>query len=107
MAALHQASEPLPQPLRVQPPWCRSSTRGTRGLYAANSTRLAYIALIFVPLSWAASLFSMAGGYGPGGELFWMYFAIALPSVVLTLMVSAGIYFMDGGSKIRGYGAGS
>lgn len=57
-------------------------------LHAANTTRLAYIALVFVPLSWVASLFSMSEGYGPGGEQFWQYFAIAGPLALLTVLVS-------------------
>ncbi|TLD04342.1 uncharacterized protein PgNI_12017 [Pyricularia grisea] len=68
-------------------------------VHAANSTRLAYVALIFVPLSWVASLFSMSEGYGPGGELFWMYFAIAVPLVLVTLMVSTGISWMASGRR--------
>ncbi|KAL5886053.1 hypothetical protein ACKVWM_007266 [Pyricularia oryzae] len=64
-------------------------------VHAANSTRLAYVALIFVPLSWVASLFSMSEGYGPGGKLFWMYFAIALPLVLLTLMRPKSAFLPD------------
>ena len=45
----------------------------------ANVTRLTILALIFIPLSYVASLFSMAEDFGPGGSLFWVYFATAIP----------------------------
>ncbi|KAK3901711.1 hypothetical protein C8A05DRAFT_44695 [Staphylotrichum tortipilum] len=35
------------------------------------ATRLTFIALVFVPLSWVASLFSMADDYSPGHSSFW------------------------------------
>ncbi|KAH7122119.1 hypothetical protein B0J13DRAFT_589427 [Dactylonectria estremocensis] len=58
-------------------------------LEAVNVRRLTYIALVFVPLSWVASLFSMSEGYVPGNRNFWVYFATALPVVVVVLLVSA------------------
>ncbi|KAH8734311.1 hypothetical protein BGZ61DRAFT_559911 [Ilyonectria robusta] len=58
-------------------------------LEAINVRRLTYIALIFVPLSWVASLFSMSDTYSPGHENFWVYFATALPLVVVVLLLSA------------------
>ncbi|KAH7156085.1 hypothetical protein EDB81DRAFT_880418 [Dactylonectria macrodidyma] len=58
-------------------------------LEAVNVRRLTYIALVFVPLSWVASLFSMSEGYVPGNRNFWVYFATALPLVVVVLLVSA------------------
>ncbi|KAJ3542248.1 hypothetical protein NM208_g4203 [Fusarium decemcellulare] len=41
---------------------------------AVNVRRLTYIALVFVPLAWVSSLFSMSDGYSPGGEHFWAAF---------------------------------
>lgn len=58
-------------------------------LEAANVSRLTYIALVFVPLSWVASLFSMSDNYSPGHEHFWVYFATALPVLLLVLLLSA------------------
>lgn len=58
-------------------------------LEAINVRRLTYIALIFVPLSWVASLFSMSDAYSPGHRNFWVYFATALPLVVIVLLLSA------------------
>ena len=44
----------------------------------ANVTRLTVLALVFVPLSYVATLFSMSEQFGPGGPQFWVYFAISL-----------------------------
>lgn len=59
---------------------------------AVNVRRLTYIALVFVPLSWVASLFSMSDAYSPGHEYFWAYFATALPVLSLVLLLSAFPY---------------
>ncbi|KAL8318550.1 hypothetical protein RB597_005703, partial [Gaeumannomyces tritici] len=57
---------------------------------SANITRLTYIALVFVPLSWVAGLFSMSERYSPGGSgEFWVYWATALPLLLVILLVSA------------------
>ena len=53
---------------------------------ASDVKRLTYIALVFVPLSWVASLFSMSEDFGPGQKWFWVYFATALP-LILVLFV--------------------
>ena len=55
---------------------------------AASTKQLTLIALIFVPLSWVASLFSMSNEYAPGGDQFWQYFAVSLPLVCLVLALS-------------------
>ncbi|KFA54500.1 hypothetical protein S40293_10061 [Stachybotrys chartarum IBT 40293] len=57
-------------------------------LEAANVGRLTYIALVFVPLSWVASLFSMSDEYSPGHHYFWVYIATALPVMILVLFLS-------------------
>lgn len=52
---------------------------------AADVRLLTWVAVVFVPLSWVAGVFSMAEGFQPGHRLFWVYFAVAVPlSVVLT-----------------------
>lgn len=56
---------------------------------AAYITRLTYIALVFIPLSWVAGLFSMAETYSPGQERFWVYFATATPLLLTVLLFSA------------------
>ncbi|EFX05660.1 hypothetical protein CMQ_3729 [Grosmannia clavigera kw1407] len=56
---------------------------------AANVKQLTLIALIFVPLSWVASLFSLSDKYAPGHEKFWVYIATALSVLFLVLLLSA------------------
>ncbi|KAK3322673.1 hypothetical protein B0H66DRAFT_212090 [Apodospora peruviana] len=58
-------------------------------LEATNVSRLTFIALVFVPLSWVASLFSMSENYSPGHKNFWVYFATALPVLFVVLLLSA------------------
>ncbi|KAK3390128.1 hypothetical protein B0H63DRAFT_519363 [Podospora didyma] len=58
-------------------------------LEATNVSRLTFIALVFVPLSWVASMFSMSENYSPGHENFWVYLATALPVLLLVLFLSA------------------
>lgn len=55
---------------------------------AANVTALTYIALVFVPLSWVAGLFSMSDLFLPGGEKFWVYTSTAFPLSLVVLLVS-------------------
>ncbi|CEI38452.1 hypothetical protein FVEN_g11731 [Fusarium venenatum] len=56
---------------------------------AVSVRRLTYIALIFIPLAWVASLFSMSEEFLPGNEHFWAYFAVALPVLGLVLFLSS------------------
>ncbi|KXX83342.1 Zinc transport protein ZntB [Madurella mycetomatis] len=58
-------------------------------LQTANVSRLTFIALVFVPLSWVASLFSMSGEYAPGHRQFWVYIATALPVLFVVLLLPA------------------
>lgn len=55
---------------------------------AINITHLTYIALVFIPLSFTASIFSMGDEYIPGGKDFWVYFATAVPMTLLILALS-------------------
>lgn len=56
---------------------------------AKNISRLTVLALFFVPLGYVSSLFSMNEAVAPGGDLFWLYFAIAIP-------VSLGVFALAG-----------
>ncbi|CAG7560615.1 unnamed protein product [Fusarium equiseti] len=58
-------------------------------LEAVNVRRLTYIALVFAPLAWVASLFSMEDAYLPGNDRFWVYFATALPLIAVVILLSA------------------
>ena len=57
-------------------------------LETANVTRLTVLAIIFVPLSYVATVFSMSEKYGPGGPNFWVYFAVAVPITLLVLLLA-------------------
>jgi Mg2+ and Co2+ transporter CorA len=63
---------------------------------ALHIKRLTYVALVFIPLSWVASLFSMGEGFLPGQQFFWVYFSISLPLVVLVLLLSAAPFYKLG-----------
>ncbi|KAK4447210.1 hypothetical protein QBC34DRAFT_410097 [Podospora aff. communis PSN243] len=52
---------------------------------AVNVRRLTYIALVFVPLSFVASIFSMGDDFAPGRPGFWVYFAVAIPMALVVL----------------------
>ena len=51
-------------------------------------SRLTVIALVFIPLSFTAGIFSMGGDFQPGSSHFWVYFAAAVP-MTLTVLVLA------------------
>lgn len=54
----------------------------------ANISRLTILALIFVPLSYVSSLFSMNEVNKPGGSGFWVYFAVAIPVTLVVFTVA-------------------
>jgi hypothetical protein len=54
----------------------------------ANITRLTVLALVFIPLSYVASLFSMNEKNMPGSAHFWVYFAVAIPATVVVFLVA-------------------
>lgn len=71
-------------------------------LHAAEKSRgLTFIGLIFIPLAFISSIFSMSEPYGPGGDMFWLYFAISLP---VGLIVLAAYYVFDLGFQADGSG---
>lgn len=55
---------------------------------AKNVTQLTILALVFVPLSFVAGLFSMQESIAPGGPQFWLYFAVAVPIMLAVLAVA-------------------
>ena len=62
----------------------------------SNVARLTYIALIFVPMSFIASLFSMTSDLGSMKETFWIFFAVAIPiSVLIVTLVAKSKTFID------------
>jgi len=54
----------------------------------ANISRLTVLALVFVPLSYVASLFSMNTANMPGSTHFWVYFAVAIPVTFIVVLIA-------------------
>lgn len=54
----------------------------------ANVSRLTILALVFIPLSFVSSLFSMNSSTAPGAEYFWVYFAVAVPLTIAVFVIA-------------------
>ncbi|KAF2106668.1 hypothetical protein BDV96DRAFT_507425 [Lophiotrema nucula] len=54
----------------------------------ANVTRLTVLALIFIPLTYIASIFSMSDQFGPSGSEFWVYFTVAVPVTLIVILIA-------------------
>ncbi|KAK4181717.1 hypothetical protein QBC36DRAFT_40092 [Triangularia setosa] len=70
---------------------------------ATSVKALTVVGLVFIPLGFVASLFGMEDWFAPGGERFWVYWAVAVPVSVMAFVT----YFMtkmvrSGG--VRGWG---
>ena len=53
----------------------------------ANVMRLTYLALVFVPSTYVASLFSVNDALAPNGRIFWLYVVTAIPlNMVVSLL---------------------
>ena len=64
-----------------------------RSIREAKSVKaLTILGVVFVPLAYVATLFSMSDPYRPGGELFWVYFVVAFPLIGLVLL---GYYALE------------
>lgn len=48
---------------------------------------LTLLGMLFVPLAFIATVFSMSGEYAPSGDRFWVYFATSLPMVGLVFAI--------------------
>lgn len=55
---------------------------------AKRVKRLNLLALLFIPLAYTSSLFSMQDAFAPGHGQFWVYWVSALSAVALTLIVT-------------------
>ena len=53
-----------------------------------NISRLSYLALVFVPLTFVSGLFSMNDKSAAGGKVFGLYFAIAIPLCTLVFLIA-------------------
>jgi hypothetical protein len=54
---------------------------------ARNSRLLATLGTVFLPLSLVASVLSMGGDFLPGNGRFWVYFALSLPLLLVSLLI--------------------
>ena len=71
-----------------------------RSIREARSARaLTFVGLVFIPLAYTASLFSMADPYALGKEGFWVYFAISVP---LIIFVISAYHLLDLGYSLDG-----
>ena len=66
---------------RIQAIDCRKSLTET-----VNISRLTYLALSFIPLTFVSGLFSMNEDIAPGGRHFGLYFAVSIPLCVLVFL---------------------
>ena len=53
----------------------------------ASISRLTYLALSFIPLTFVSGLFSMNTSIAPGGRLFGLYFAVSIPLCILVFLI--------------------
>ena len=71
---------------------------------------LTLIGLIFIPLAYTATLFSMDERYMPGAALFWIYFIVSIPLIccvilgyfVLSRVYGSGWFTVRGSLRIGG-----
>jgi len=51
-------------------------------------TKLTYLALNFIPLTFVSGIFSMGGEFAPGKRWFWVYFAVGLPLMLIVFFIA-------------------
>lgn len=56
---------------------------------ASDVRRLTYIAIVFIPLSFIATLFSMGDDFLPGKTNFWLYWVTSIPITLLVLAATS------------------
>ncbi|KAI8955013.1 hypothetical protein F4801DRAFT_416888 [Xylaria longipes] len=73
---------------------------------ASDVRRLTYIAIVFIPLSFVAALFSMGDNFLPGSGGFWQYWATSVP-ITLGVLAAASLhrkaYFLGPYEKLQGW----
>ena len=50
-------------------------------------SRLSYLALSFIPLTFVSGIFSMNDNIAPGGKCFWLYFAVSIPLCIIVALI--------------------
>ena len=49
---------------------------------------LTLLGMIFIPLAFTSGIFDISGKYAAGETYFWVYFAVALPIVLLVFIMA-------------------
>lgn len=57
-----------------------------------NFARLTYLAVVFVPLPWVLSFFSMNPDIVSLSKTFWIYFVVSIPLTAIALLIAK--YFL-------------
>ena len=52
-----------------------------------NISRLTYLALSFIPLTFVTGLFGMNDNIAPGGRIFGLYFVVSIPLCILVFLI--------------------
>ncbi|KAF2187149.1 hypothetical protein K469DRAFT_663185 [Zopfia rhizophila CBS 207.26] len=55
---------------------------------AKRVKRLNLLALLFIPLAYTSSLFSMSDGFTPGDRKFWIYWVSSIPVIAFTFLAT-------------------
>ncbi|KAF2802596.1 uncharacterized protein BDZ99DRAFT_428324 [Mytilinidion resinicola] len=55
---------------------------------AKRAKRLTLVGLVFIPLAYSTSLFSMTDNFAPGQSAFWVYWVVAVPLIIFTFLVA-------------------
>lgn len=61
---------------------------------------LTLLGMVFVPLAFTSGLFNMAAPFGPGNLHFRVYFAVALPLILLVFAVAFGVNYLGNLSRL-------
>lgn len=85
-AILHQAMDDLSGKLLAMRSTSRQASDGEQE-ERRSLNRIAYMGGLLLPFSIVAGVFSMGSDFGPGGHLFFIYWATSVPVVIFTLVL--------------------
>lgn len=57
-------------------------------------SRLTVLGFFFVPISFVATFFSMGGDYGVGESRFWIFWAVSVPLMAISLVIGFGKWWI-------------
>ncbi|KAI0452323.1 hypothetical protein F5B21DRAFT_344633 [Xylaria acuta] len=61
---------------------------------ASDVRRLTYIAVVFIPLSFVAALFSITDNFVPGRGSFWLYWETSIPITLAVLVAATSLHLL-------------